>query len=408
MLASHYFPKLILLIVSKLSFITNHGLCSLILVMSFSILTQVAESGDSMGSILQIVYLFSFLIFMFYGQKFQTWMMLREIQGAVVRLRTFRDEAKKTTITTMQEFGNKDTNPTPRIEQFMEFFAIMPSSLDPAGIVPKIQHLVKVEDKRVKSEIILLAPAANEVQRDNLEGVLAVATTLNTIYRVVNHFYLTGKKSMSLYAIVQIQMQLPQIMQVAQAYNGFLKAFVEGQPVGDGAGALVAAKLMYGHPSSEIARDMVVANIDLEGRKLIVMKAKGPGSTVGKPGEALEKTVEEAQSRGDQVSMILMVDAGQKYEGEKSGGTSEGIGAAIGGIGVEAFEIEAVSTKYAIPLYAVKIKESIEESMNPMTKEISEGTDVALAKVKKIILEGTKVGDLVIVAGIGNTVGVGQ
>ena len=37
-----------------------------------------------------------------------------------------------------------------------------------------------------------------------------------------------------------------------------------------------------------------------------------------------------------------MIDAAGKYEGEKSGETSEGIGAAIGGIGSEAFEIEAV------------------------------------------------------------------
>jgi hypothetical protein len=43
-----------------------------------------------------------------------------------------------------------------------------------------------------------------------------------------------------------------------------------------------------------------------------------------------------------------------------------------------------------------------------MTKEILEGTDVALARVKRIIREGTEEGDTVIVAGIGNTVGVGQ
>jgi hypothetical protein len=43
-----------------------------------------------------------------------------------------------------------------------------------------------------------------------------------------------------------------------------------------------------------------------------------------------------------------------------------------------------------------------------MTKEILEGTDIALARVKRIIREGTEEGDTVIVAGIGNTVGVGQ
>lgn len=385
-------------------------MCKVVLMLSFSILAQAGQSGDTLGSILQIVYLFSFLIFMFYGQKFQTWMMIREVEGAVIRLRTLRDDAKKLTIATIQEFGNKDTNPTPRIEQFMEFFAILPSNLDPAGIVPKIQHIIDTEDKRVKAEISLLAPTANEAQRDNLEGVLGVATALNEIYRLVNHIYLTGKKTMSLYVIMQIQMQLPQIMQIAQAYSGFLKAFAEGQPVGDGAGALVVAKLMYGNSFREVVKDIVVSDVEFDGRKLIIMKAKGPGSTVGgaRVGEAIEKMVEETRSKSGEIAMIIMVDAGQKYEGEKSGDTSEGVGAAIGGIGVEAFEIEAVATKYGIPLNAVKIKESIEESMNPMTKEISEGTNVALAKIKRIILEGTAEGSIVIVAGIGNTVGIAQ
>lgn len=249
---------------------------------------------------------------------------------------------------------------------------------------------------------------ANEVQRNNLEGVLEVAIGLNMIYRVVNHFYLMGKKTMSLYVIMQIQMQLPLVMQIAQAYNAALKAFAEGQPIGDGAGALVAAKLMLGHPSREVAKDIMAADVDFEGRKLIALKAKGPGSTVGKPGEAVEKIVEEVHGSGGQVVMVVMIDAASKFEGEKSGETSEGVGAAIGGVGVEQFEIEAVATKYQIPVEAVIVKESIEESVAPMTKDISDGTNVALARVKRIILEGTKEGDAVIVAGIGNTTGIGQ
>jgi hypothetical protein len=286
----------------------------------------------------------------------------------------------------------------------------MPTSLDPAGIVPKIDHVVNVRDKRFKSEVALLAPAANEVQKNNLEGVLEVAIGLNLIYRVVNHFYLMGKKTMSLYVIMQIQMQLPLVMQLAQAYNAALKAFAEGQPIGDGAGALVAAKLMVGHSNRELAKDIVASDVDFEGRKLIVLKSKGPGATVGKPGEAVEKIVEAVRNspEGGQVAMVIMIDAAGKFEGEKSGETSEGVGAAIGGTGVEQFEIEAVATKYGIPVHAVIVKESIEESVAPMTKDISDGTNVALARVKRIILEDTKEGDAVIVAGIGNTVGIGQ
>jgi hypothetical protein len=84
------------------------------------------------------------------------------------------------------------------------------------------------------------------------------------------------------------------------------------------------------------------------------------------------------------------------------------MGAIIGGIGVDQFTIEEISLKYKIPIYAVKVKETIQEAVAPMTKEILEGADVALARVKRIIREGTKEGDTVIVAGIGNTIGIGQ
>jgi hypothetical protein len=43
-----------------------------------------------------------------------------------------------------------------------------------------------------------------------------------------------------------------------------------------------------------------------------------------------------------------------------------------------------------------------------MTKAIFDGTDVAVARVRRIISENSKEGDTVIVAGIGNTVGIGQ
>ena len=85
--------------------------------------------------------------------------------------------------------------------------------------------------------------------------------------------------------IMQIQMQLPLIMQMAEAYSAVITAFAEGQPIGDDAGALVAAKLMHGHTSRTIEKETVVAETQFDGRRLLVLKAKGPGSTVGKPGK---------------------------------------------------------------------------------------------------------------------------
>lgn len=342
---------------------------------------------------------------MLYGQKFQVWVMLREISVAVDRLKQMKGDARTLTIKTVKLIGNEDADPTPRIDHFMELFTILPASLDPSGIVPKIKNVFDVREKRFEDEVQIIAPNADKTWASNLEGVLEVAMGLNQMYRIVNHFYLLGKKSMSLYIIMQIQMQLPLVMRMAEAYSAAIHAFSEGQPIGDGVGALVAAKLMYGHESHEIAKEIVAAEVVFEGRTLLVLKAEGPGSTVGKPGEAIKNAIEV---QAGNVAMVIMIDAAGKYEGEKSGEASEGVGAAIGGIGVDQYTIEEISLKHGIPVHAVIVKESIEESVSPMTKDIFNGADLALARVKRIILEGTKDGDTVIVAGIGNTVGIGQ
>jgi len=155
----------------------------------------------------------------------------------------------------------------------------------------------------------------------------------------------------------------------------------------------------------EIAKNIVVSQIGVDGRNVFVMKAKGPGANIGKYGEAIQRLIEENEGR---VRMVIMVDAAGKLEGEESGSTSEGTGALIGGLGVDPFKIEEVALKYKIPIHGVAVKQSLEESVSPMTKAISEGVDVAIARVKRIIHEETKEGDIIIIAGVGNTVGIGQ
>jgi hypothetical protein len=332
-------------------------------------------------------------------------MMLREVGSAVKRLEKFRNDARQVAITAVKDLGKPEADPTPRIDKFLEYFTTMPNSLDPAGIVPKIEHLIDVRDQRFKDEVKLTAPAADESQVSNLEGVLEVALGLNFIYRVVRHFYLLGKKTMSLYTIMQVQMSLPLIMQQAEAYSGALEAFAQGQPIGDGAGALVAAKLMHGNGMRKIAKDIVASEVPIDGRRVFVLKAEGPGANIGKPSDGIQKIIDELEGK---VSMVIMVDAAGKFEGEKTGETAEGVGTAIGGVGVEQHKIEEAALKYKIPVNAVVIKEAIEEAIAPMKKAIYEGVDAALASVKRLIHERTKEGDVVIVAGIGNTVGIGQ
>jgi len=342
---------------------------------------------------------------MLYGQKIQMLNMLREVRGALNHLKALRDKAREVAISSVKKVGSPNDDPTERIDQFLEYFTIMPSSLDPAGIVPKIEHILDVRHKRFEDEVRMIAPSATDAQVSNLEGVLEVAMGLNYIYRIVRHYYLLGKKTMSYILIMQTQMQLPLIMRQAKAFSAAVKAFAYGQPIGDGAGALVAAKMMHGKEVKKIAKDVVAAELSIDNRKVYVLKAEGPGAKVGKYGDAVRKLIEKHNGK---ISTIITVDAASKFEGEETGSTSEGVGTAIGGVGVIQFKVEEVASRYKIPLNAVVIKESIIDSVSPMKKAIIKGVDEAIKKVRRLINEKTKEGDTVIVVGIGNTVGIAQ
>jgi hypothetical protein len=363
--------------------------------------------GDNslIGWVLQIVWLLFFVVFMFYGQRIQLYVMIREIEGSLNRLKLLRDEGRKKAIQTIKELGKPETDPTARVDQFLEYFILQPQNMDPAGIVWKLEHLLDVMDVRFKDEVKIMAPSADETQTRNLENTLEVALDLNYFYKVVRHFYILGKKTVSLYVIMQLQMVLPLIMRIAEAYASGLKAITYGQPIGDGAGALVAAKLMQGYEKRKIPKDCVVATIPFEGRTAHVIKAEGPGGNVGKPGDAIKQIIEENEGK---IANIIMIDALQKLEGEEVGEVAEGVGAAIGGPGVDQFKIEETVLKYKIPVNAVAIKEDAGDSVSAMRKEIFDAASVAIDKIKRVVRERSKEGDAIIIAGIGNTIGIGQ
>ncbi len=366
---------------------------------------QPFPGGDIISQILSVLFYAIFFIFIFYGQRIQMYVMIREVESSLYKLKYIKDEGRKIAIETIKEIGKPQTDPTTRVDRFLEYFTIQPQSLDPAGVVWKLEHILDVRDTRFKDEVKLMAPAADETQANNLENTLEAAMALNYIYKVIRHFYLLGKKTLSLYIIMQLQMMLPLIMREAEAYASALKAFAYGQPIGDGVGALVAAKLMHGYETRKVPKDCIVATVPIEGRTAYVIKAEGPGGNVGKPGDAVKTIIEENEGK---IANIIMIDAALKLEGEKVGEVAEGVGAAIGGPGVDQFKIEETILKYRIPINAVIIKEDIGDAVSPMRKEIFDSVDKAIERIKQVILEKTKEGDKVIIAGVGNSIGIGQ
>ena len=345
------------------------------------------------------------IIMMLYGQRLQAFLALNDIGRSLNKIKIMRDKSREETLEYVKENFKPEVDPSEKIDQLLEFFTIMPVDLDPAGVVSKIEHVINNRNERMRDEIRKMVPNADAVQTSTTENVVEVATVLNLIYKIVRHFYILGKRTKSFFIVIQLQMIMPLIMQEANALNSALQAFKRSQPVGDGIGPMVIGKLMLDKEKKPIARDTVFSESEYNERTLYLLKAEGPGGNVGEPGKAIEKMVGEMDLG---INTIIMVDAALKLEGEKTGSIAEGIGAAIGGIGVDRFKIEEAALKSNIPLYAVVIKQSLMEAISVMKKEIAETTDDVIEVVKHTIDEKTKIGDKVLLVGVGNTVGVSQ
>lgn len=367
------------------------------------------EFGDFEGSNpLMYVYLISLAaipFFIMYGQRMQGKIVLSEIAKSLLKLKDMRDDARLDTIEYIKKSLPQSPDPASKIDRFLEYFTIMPVDLDPGGLVRKLEHVMRIRDERMRQEVQKICPGISEFESSKIENMLEAASALNMIYKVVRHFYLMGKRTTSVYVLVQLQMVMPILMEEADALKKAIRTFQKGQPIGDGIGPMVVGRMMLGKEKKHAAQETVYAQGEHMGRKLYFLKAEGPAGTVGRPGEAIQRLVGEL---GIKLDAIIMIDAALKLEGERTGAVAEGVGAAIGGIGVEKYQIEEVATYYKIPVYAVIIKQSIADAITVMRKEIADSFYKVTETVNAVIEDKTREGQSVMIIGVGNTMGVAQ
>ena len=197
--------------------------------------------------------------------------------------------------------------------------------------------MIDERDERFKEEVKIIAPnvTSGTPEAMNLENLLEAAMAVDYVYRLIKHFLILGKKSKSYILLMQISMQMSLLLAMAKSYYHATKAFSEGSPIGDALGPMVAGSFVRNVAqrddveSLEIAKDTIIQEVNFEDRIVYVVRARGPGGTVGKPGTAIKKLVEE---HGDSIERIIMIDAGLKLSGDKRGSIAIGVGAAIGGM----------------------------------------------------------------------------
>jgi len=364
---------------------------------------QLFGTNDQSNPIMMLIWILPIFIFVFYGQRIQLAITSGEIKKGIQKLDTYKTQSRTELIDYIKKNMNPKDDPTKKIDRFLDYFTIMPVDMDPNGIVAKVKHTIRSREDYSRQHVKSISPQTNELELTKIQTLLEIATSLQMIYKVINHMYLTAKKQNNYPLILPLQMILPFILEEAEAMQKAIPSFKMCQPIGDGIGPMVVGKMMLGTKKESIAFQTVLSETQYDDRRLFLLKAEGPGSTVGRPGDAVETIV--AKNKPD---FIIMIDASLKMEGEESATTAQGFGAAIGGIGTERFQIEDIATKNNIPIFAIVVKQSVKEAITLMTKDIADKADNVRSQIHEMIHDNTKPGQSILLIGVGNTMGVSQ
>ena len=370
---------------------------------NLDVLDEFFGMGGDSNPFMMLIWFLPILLFVFYGQRIQLIITSRDIKKDMAKLEQFRNDSRNELIDYVKQKLTPNSDPTQKFDRFFDYFTIMPIDIDPNGIIPKIHNLVRSREDTTRKHVKSMFSEINTLEITKVQNLLEVVTTLQLLHKVVRHLFLTAKKQNNYPLILPLQMMLPFIMEQAEALRDAIPAFKQGQPIGDGIGPLVVGGMMHDTKKQKAEFETVYSESEFDGRKLILLKAEGPYATVGRPGEATESLVEKLKP-----DVIIMIDAALKLEGEDTGSIAQGFGAAIGGIGTDRFKIEAIATKYDIPIFAIVVRQSVKDAITLMKKEISDQTENIRKQVYEMVTDNSNPNQTVLIIGVGNTLGVAQ
>ena len=139
--------------------------------------SMTLQFGGDVSSLLNIVWLLSFFVFIVYGQRIQVYIVGNDISRALNKLKLMKDKSRKEAVDYFVGTGKTSADPATRIDEFLEYVTIMPVDLDPQGIVGKIEHSTETRDERVRGEVRKLLPSAEPIKVSVAENILLGAET---------------------------------------------------------------------------------------------------------------------------------------------------------------------------------------------------------------------------------------
>ena len=348
---------------------------------------------DAVG---MIIWFFMFFIFLFLYPRLMLSQLIYKIEQSARKMEDMSESANRMTA---KKIGGGIKGGKKNVDEFTEFFVVEPSNIDPYGLVQKIDQTIRSMEDRFDEFVDEIAPDMSKQEKQEINYGLRAAIGLRQLSKMVRHFVELAKKFKNLQIAMILQMQLPIIEKIAEGEYRGTEAFINGWPIGDSIGPLVAASFI--DKEKQIAKDIVVGEANIEGRKCFVLKATGPDPHLGRVDEAIN-----AIMKNKKIARVVTIDAAQKLEGEKSGTVAEGVGFAMGGIGQREM-IENVLLPKKMPIDSIVIKVGMTEAIMPMKKEVYNAVPKAKTLVEKAVKRAKK-GEKIIIIGIGNSSGIGD
>jgi len=145
--------------------------------------------GDETNPLMMLIWILPIILFVFYGQQIQLLVTSREIKKGIKKLNGFSLNSKKELIDYVKKNIDSTIDPTKKIEQFLDYFTIMPVDMDPNGIVEKVRHTVRSREDYTRNHVKSLSPKLNEIELSRIQTLLEIASSLQMIHKIVRGLY---------------------------------------------------------------------------------------------------------------------------------------------------------------------------------------------------------------------------
>ena len=80
---------------------------------------SLSQNPDILSTIMSVAYFVFFFVYMFFSQRIQTVLMMRQISKALTKLGNMRDKAKQAVILEVTKAGRPEKDPKPGLEALL-------------------------------------------------------------------------------------------------------------------------------------------------------------------------------------------------------------------------------------------------------------------------------------------------